>query len=197
MLDLLFGGRAPLFAVPALIGTSFFIVRIAMLMIAGHGDLHADSGSDFDLDHGDASDDAFKVLSIQAISAFLMGFGWAGLGAYRGWGLPVWASLPVGLVGGSAMMWLLAKMFRFIMGMQVSGTVHTTWALEEKGTVYSRVPEHRSGKGEVRVVLNERMRYLQAVTDGEAIETSTVVRITEINEDNNTVTVVPLESLES
>jgi hypothetical protein len=87
-------------------------------------------------------------------------------------------------------------MFRFIMGMQVSGTVHITWALEEQGTVYSRIPPHRTGRGEVRVVLDERLRYLQAVTDGEAIETSAVVRITEVNEDN-TVTVVPLESLES
>lgn len=194
MQDLLFAEQAPLFAVPAVIGTAFFVIRIALLLLAGHGDLHADSGSDFDLDHGD-SEGAFTVLSIQAISAFLMGFGWAGLGAYRGWGLPVFLSLPVALAGGGAMMWLLARMFRFIMGMQVSGTVNVAWALEEHGTVYSLIPAARSGRGQVRVVLSERLRYLQAVTDGDAIATGTQVRITEINEDNS-VTVIPLGSIE-
>lgn len=194
MQDLLFAEGAPLFAVPALIGTAFFMIRVGLLLVGGHGDLHADSGSDFDLDHGDSSD-AFKVLSIQAISAFLMGFGWAGLGSYRGWGLPVILSVPVGLAGGGAMMWLLARMFRFIMGMQVSGTVDTAWALEEEGTVYTQIPAARAGRGEVRVVINERLRYLQAVTDGDAIETATQVRITEINEDNS-VTVVPLSPTE-
>ena len=33
-----------------------------------------------------ASTYAFKVLSVQAIAAFLMGFGWGGLGAFRGGG---------------------------------------------------------------------------------------------------------------
>jgi hypothetical protein len=194
MQDLLFGDGAPLFAVPALIGSAFFVIRVVLLLVAGHGDLHADSGSDFDLDHGD-SGDAFKVLSIQAVSAFLMGFGWAGLGAYRGWGLPSLLSLPVALAGGTAMMWLLARMFRFIMGMQVSGNVSTAWALEEEGTAYTRIPAGRSGKGQVRVVINERLRYLHAVTDGDAIETATRVRITEVNEDNS-VTVVALRSIE-
>ena len=92
-------------------------------------------------------------------------------------------------------MWLLARMFRFIMGMQVSGNVSTAWALEEVGTAYTHIPGGRSGRGQIRVVINERLRYLQAVTDGDAIDTATRVRVTEINEDNS-VTVVALPSIE-
>ena len=190
--ELFFGDLAPWFSVPALAGTLFFLLRMAMSLVGGDGD---DGGLDVDIDHGDIGHDhssgAFKFLSIQAISAFAMGFGWGGLAAYRGTGIPALLSVPVGIAFGSFMMWLLARLLRWITRMQASGTIGIGAALDEEGTVYATVPGERAGRGTVRVVLDQRMRYYPAVTDGPALPTATPIRVVGINEDN-TLTVASL-----
>lgn len=193
MSDLLFGGHAVWFGVPAVVGTLFFLFRLIMMLVVGaaHGDgLHMD-GDAFDLDHGDSSG-AFKVLSVQAVAAFLMGFGWGGLGAYRGWGLPALLSVPVGLALGGFMMWLLGKLLAWINRMQSSGTLSIATALDEEGSVYVTVPARRSGRGSVRVVVDDRMQYYPAVTDGAALPPGTRILVVEVNLDN-TLTVEPVD----
>lgn len=189
MLDLLFGGSAALFGVPAVIGTLFFLGRLVLMLVGGVDDVHHDFA--MDLDHpGDVdtghtdSSTAFKILSLQAISAFLMGFGWGGLGVVRGWGLPVIAGLAVGVVSGGAMTWTLGKLLTWIARMQSSGTVAMESALYEEGIVYITVPGARAGRGSVRVVVDDRMQYYPAVTDGAALLPPTPVRITGVNEDH-------------
>jgi len=191
-MDILFGGNAALFGVTAVIGTLFFLGRTVLMLVAGDADMHHDLGFDADVGHADGSDlgdhtdssTAFKILSIQAIAAFLMGFGWGGLGVVRGWGMPVLAGIGVGVVTGSGMMWILGKLLAWIARMQSSGTLSMESALFEEGVVYVTVPERRLGRGEVRVVVNDRMQYYPAVTDGAALDSQTTVRITAINEDH-------------
>ena len=185
--ELFFSDNAAWFSVPALAGTFFFMGRMALSLIGGHdGGLDADHG---DLGH-DHSSGAFKFLSLQAISALAMGFGWGGLGAYRGTGLPALIAVPVGLAIGLGMMWMLGWLLAWIARMQVSGTVGIAGALDEEGVVYTDIPARRAGRGTVRLVISDRMRYYQAVTDGEALTTSTAVRVVGINDDN-TLTVAP------
>jgi hypothetical protein len=201
MLDLLLGGNAVWFGVPALIGTLFFAGRVVMMLVGG-GELHADAGSadlgggdlgggdlggggagGADVHHADSSE-SFKILSIQAIAAFLMGFGWTGLGVMRGWGLPAIVGAGAGLVGGGAMMWTLGRLLRWIVRLQSSGTLPFEAALYEEGVVYVTVPAGRQGRGTVRLVVSERLLFQPAVTDGEALATGTPVKITAINEDH-------------
>src|SRR5689334_25043112 len=98
-LDALLTGPALWFGVPALIGTALFLLRTVMILAGGHhgGDFH--SGADFhgaghsadhsvDHDHDKQSAGAFKALSLQTITAFAMGFGWAGLAALNGFHKP-------------------------------------------------------------------------------------------------------------
>jgi len=190
MLDILLGGNAALFGVPALLGTLFFVGRLVLMLVAGDGDLHQDVGIHVDAGHtGDASghtdsSTAFKVLSLQVIAAFLMGFGWGGLGVVRGWGMPVLAGIGVGVVTGSGMAWILGKLLLWIARMQSSGTQSMETALYEEGVVYVGIPAQRHGRGVVRVVVDERMQYYPAVTDGAALDTQAPVRITAINDDH-------------
>jgi len=190
-MDLFFGGNAALFGVTAVIGTLFFLGRTILMLVAGDLDTHHDLGFDSGHagggadtgDHPD-SDTSFKILSIQAIAAFLMGFGWGGLTAVRGWGLPWLVGVGVGLATGTAMTWLLAKMLRWIARMQSSGSLPMEAALYEEGIVYVTVPERRLGRGVVRVVVDERLQYYPAVTDGDLLQTQTAVRITSVNDDH-------------
>jgi hypothetical protein len=188
-MEILFGGNAALFGVTAVLGTLFFLGRTTLMLVGGDTDLHHDVSFDAaghaggDLDHPDSSA-AFKILSVQAIAAFLMGFGWGGLGMVRGWGMPFLAGVGVGIVTGSAMAWTLGKLLLWINRMQSSGTLPFESALFEQGVVYVTIPAARGGRGVVRVVVNDRMQYYPAVTDGDALASQAAVRVTAVNEDH-------------
>jgi len=190
MNELFFGSGALWFGVPALVGTAFFLGRMALMAVGGDADGFdgADGLGDGDVALDD-SGDAFEVLSLQTIAAFMMGFGWGGLGAFRGSGLPLVVAVPVGVVFGILMVWLLARVLRFVMGLQSSGTMPLYHTLEATGTVYAQIPAAGEGTGEVRVVVGDRERYVFATTAGEALPRNTEVRIVRVDEQANRVEV--------
>ncbi len=194
-MDLFFAGPAAWFAIPAFIGSFFFLLRLVLMFVGGDGDMDADLDVDGDIhvdgdmgDHTDSST-AFKVLSVQTIAAFLMGFGWGGLGGFRGAGWDVVSSTVFGIVAGAGMVWLLGKLLKIVYRFQSSGTIGIDAALGVEGSVYIAVPARRQGKGRVRLVIDNRERFYNAVTDHEAIESHAQVRVTEVNDDN-TITVM-------
>ncbi len=209
MQELILGPVAIWFGVPALVGTVFFSLRMALMLIGGADadagfdvDVNFDVDVDFDVDVGDVdamsetggdpgdSTQAFKALSVQAIAAFVMGFGWAGLGALSGLGWGLYVSIAVAMLGGSGMVWFLGKLLRFVYGLQSSGTVAMYQALESEGTVYARIPAAAAGVGRVRVVIGNRERYYKAITDGDALPRDAKIRVVDINDEDNSVKVV-------
>lgn len=192
MQELFFGPVVTWFTVPALLGTAFFLIRTVSMFVGGDSGMDADFDVDVDLDTGpdvdvdvDDSSHSFKILSLQAISSFFMGFGWGGLGAYRGGGWPLGTSAAFAVLSGVAMVWLLAKMLAWVHRLQSSGNVPMYHALEAEGTVYSSVPAQGSGMGRVRVVIDDREIYYRAVTDGEELSRSQKVRVVAVNDDNS------------
>ena len=130
MLDALFANGAWIFSVPALLGTGIFLIKLVMMLIGGSDDLDlggdassADAGhvhdvgmdgSHGDAHHGHAHNALMAVASVQGVSAFAMGFGWAGLGALNGmkWGMA--ASMGVGVLGGVGMAALFVLLLALI-----------------------------------------------------------------------------------
>ncbi len=211
MLELILGPVAIWFGVPALVGTSFFTLRMALMLVGGadvDADFDVDVDVDFDVDvdvdvdagdvdvasdaGGDTGDStqAFQFLSVQAIAAFVMGFGWGGLGAWSGAGWPLPVTIAFAILCGGGMVWLLGKLLGFVYGLQSSGTVAMYHALESEGTVYARIPAGSEGMGRVRVVIGDRERYYKAITDGDALPRDAKIRVVEINDDDNSVKVV-------
>lgn len=196
-MDLLFGHGAAWFGVPAVLGTVFFLIRLSLMLVGGDGDMDADSDmdlhADVDMDlHADAdthhaadSSGAFQILSFQTIATFLMGFGWAGLGGFKGAGWSAGWSVLFGVGAGSGLVWLLAKLLKLVYGFQSSGTVSIKDALGTEGQVYVTIPAARAGRGQVRLVIGDRQRYFNAVTDESAIESKTRVKIIAVNDDNS------------
>jgi membrane protein implicated in regulation of membrane protease activity len=186
MSEFFFGGSAGLFTAAALIGTLFFLIRLGLMLTAGSDMSDVDHGGDLhvDADHPDSTQ-AFKVLSIQTVSAFLMGFGWGGLGALRGAGWSITTSLTFGLAVGGGMVWLLGKLLELMTHLQSSGNIRTEQALDREGTVYASIPAVGHGRGQVRIVIDDRERFYYAVSDDDALDTSTRVRVVRVNDDNS------------
>ena len=192
MLDDLFSGNMLFFSIPAIAGTFFFIIRMVM-MFAGLGDHHG--GGDMDMHAGDVgadpaadphdSTEVFKVLSIQSIVAFMMGFGWGGLGGLkrRRVGIPDLARLSA-LIGGIAMVWLLTWLLKLVHDLQSTGTVSIQSAIDAEGDVYVTVPQRGGGMGQVRVIISDRQRIYNAISEDQPLPTNTRIRVTRVNEDN-------------
>ena len=196
MVDFFFAGSAPWFTVPAAIGTLFFVVRLCLMLLGSDGDLHLDAGGGDGggglgghgpADHHADSDNTFKVLSIQSVTAFLMGFGWAGLGGLRGsgWGIP--QSIAVGIVGGIAMVWLLGWLMKAVYDLQSHGNIDIASLVGLEGEVYVTIPggakESPGRLGRVRVVVDERQRFYSALSTGPEIPRNARVRVIEVTGD--------------
>lgn len=195
MLGGLFQQETLFFTIPALLGTGVFLVRLGLMAIGGVADgvdgvdLDVDLDVDADVDLGvdvEAGDSthAFELLSVQSIAAFLMGFGWGGVGGLLGfdWSFPM--SLLLGAGFGAGMVWLLGLLMKAMYDLQSSGNVRIQDTVGSEGTVYANVPAKGAGRGQVRVVVNEQARIYNAVSDGDAIVTSSNVRIVRANEDH-------------
>lgn len=189
MADFLFTNGAGWFAVPALIGSAVFLISVTLMLVGGHiGAGHAGGFDNVDFHAGDPghsdSSEAFKILSVQGVAAFLMGFGWGGLGALKGTGWPWPASAIIALACGVAMVWLLAALFNSIRALQSSGTIAIDAAAGREGEVYATVPAAGKGRGQVRVTIDDRQRIYNAVGEDGDLPTGTRVRVTRVNQDN-------------
>ena len=202
MFDQLFQGDALWFSVPALLGTAVFVIRLGLMMLGGdHGD--GGDGGDFgDADTGDISleghdldghdsESAFAILSIQTVSVFMMGFGWAGLGCLFGAGWPLSAGIGLGFLAGVAMIWILTRTLGAVRTLESSGNVRIQSALGLEGDVYARIPAAGEGRGQVRLIIDQRQRIYNAISRTGEVNSQTRVRVVWVNDDN-TLTVEPV-----
>ena len=192
VLDMFFSQETIWFGLPALGGTALFIIRI-IFMFSGFFDFDVDAELDInaDIDHTGVLDPdaAFKLLSLQSIAAFAMGFGWGGIGAMFGAGWELTGSLFAGLFVGAVFVWLLGWLMKVVYGLQSSGNVNIDDTIGHTGEVYVTIPAKGQGTGQVRMTIRDRQRIYKAMTEGEEIASQTRVRVTRISDDR-TLTVV-------
>ncbi|MCA9293852.1 MAG: hypothetical protein KDA20_08565 [Phycisphaerales bacterium] len=184
MLDGLFANGAAWFTVPAIIGTGYLL--ITLLMDIGDADV------DFDVDGGNVGHHSgdIRFLSIQSISAFLMGGGWLGLSALKLTEMGFVGASGVAVLAGVAMAWLFTSITRKLLKLQASGNVNIKDAMGLHGQVYIQIPRHNGGSGRVSLVISGRKREFDAVQLGEApLASNTSVRVTHVDVQTNTLTV--------
>jgi hypothetical protein len=198
MLDMLLSGPAIWFGVPALVGSALFLIRMILMLAGGHHgvelhahDLPADHHGSIDHHNDENPALAFRVLSLQTITAFAMGFGWAGLAALNGFHKPMFTSTLMAILGGVAMVWVLMLLLKAVSDLQSSGSIPLDAAVGCEGDVYANVPAKGQGMGQVRVVVSDRMRIYNAQSADEAVPTASKIRVLAVNEDN-TLTIIPI-----
>jgi membrane protein implicated in regulation of membrane protease activity len=180
-MDTLFGGPAPWFTAPALLGTGFLLVQLVM----------GEIGGDLDADIDDPGSDA-RWLSLQTVSAFFVGFGWLGLAALRLFDLGFGAAALIGTVAGFGVAWMMVWATGRLMGLESDANLSLDEAVGLEGSVTILIPPAGGGSGRVTVVVHESQHDLPASQHGDLpIHTHARVRVTRADDASGTVTVEP------
>jgi membrane protein implicated in regulation of membrane protease activity len=178
-------GVQTLFATCAVIGGILLVFRmIAMFAGLDHGgaDLHAGGDADAGAHHG--TDWAFKIFTVQSLSAFLTLFGLVGLLLHPEFGTPVaiGGGFAAGVVAAQATEFLV----RAMLSLQSTGSLTLADAVGAEGTVYLTVDPQTGGK--VQVTVGGRLREYEAVSiSGERLETGAPIRV--VKADGNALVV--------
>lgn len=188
-------GLEKFFLVSAIIGGVFFIIRLVLQFVGGHGgdgafDGHFDIGntdvdagtevhSGYGEGHVDDTDISFKVLSFQGLTSFFMMFGLVGLALYRQSGWDPAQSIAGATMAGLATVWLLKWIFNAARNLQSSGNIKLENAIGKDGTVYLTIPP--KGTGKVQVKVQNHLKIFDAVTEGDLpIKTGQQVQVLRI-----------------
>jgi membrane protein implicated in regulation of membrane protease activity len=172
-------GVQTLFAVCAVVGGLLLVFR----MIAMFAGIH-DPGGDLGSGGHDGTDWAFKIFTIQSMSAFLTLFGLVGLTLHPEFGTAV--ALGGGVMAGVVAAQATEFLVRATLSLQSSGSVTLADAIGAEGTVYLTVEPTTGGK--VQVTVSGRLREYEAVSvDGERLETGAPIEV--VNADGNALVV--------
>ncbi|MDP1660419.1 MAG: hypothetical protein Q8L55_00760 [Phycisphaerales bacterium] len=187
MLNELFQSPALWFTVPALLGTGIFLLKLLLIMVGldHHGDADGLDGGHGH--HGGDASGAFKLVSVQTTFGFIMGFGWGGLVCLKAFEWSPALSVLGGLVSGSAFGFLVALLLHAVKKMESSGNVNMASAVGHEADVYANIPAKGEGRGQVRVVIGNRERIVQATSDGPALKTGSRVKVVHTHTDNSII----------
>lgn len=186
----LIGAQALWFSVPAIAGTTYFLLHLLLGQLGG--DVDMDTDFDIDAPDGDAGGE-FRVLSLQTLSAFAMASGWMGLATLNFTGAGMAGAAVVAVLSGIGVAWFLMFLLRSLFKLQSSGTLDLSSAIGKTGRVYILIPPMGEGRGKVQLVVQGRQAVLNAVQSGsEPIASRTPVRVVEADKARN-VLIVEIE----
>ncbi|MBE6680349.1 MAG: hypothetical protein E7598_07505, partial [Ruminococcaceae bacterium] len=112
-------------------------------MDIGNADGEIDDGVFGDDDVFDVNDaaglDGLRIFTVRGIIAFFVVFGWTGV-AMNSSGAPIFATIPVSVVSGFAMMVLVAFLLRAVMKLRSDGNTDNRNAIGTAGKVHLTIP---------------------------------------------------------
>ena len=166
------------YAVMAIIGTLFFVLRLLLALFFGGdgGDVDGDLA-----DHG--GDGGFSLFSLLSILAFFMGAGWMGLTCRIDWNLGSFVSAAAATGFGFTLMLMASGMMAFARKLSRTVEYDLQTAVGKVANVYMTVPAKGEGGGQVQVSVSGRLMTLTAVSAGPALPAFTSAKVVEVRDD--------------
>ena len=173
----------------AVIFSILFLLQLvsSILGIDVDSDFEIDVDTDFDgsIDsdgHFDI-DPEFTLFSVRSIIAFFTFFGWVGVITLSG-GMDIKLAIFVSFISGVIALVFVAFILYQLVQLAEEGTVDIEDVLGKYGKVYIPIPPNREGIGFVTVDIGNKIMELRSVTDGERLDTGTIIYIFKILDDN-------------
>ena len=165
------------FWVTAILGSGLCAIQMLLAFLGGDAE---DGDTDFDTN--------FKWLSKQALTGFLMMFGWAGLTCRKEFAMSGMASAAIGVLAGIVAIIVTGIIFKMARKLRSPGTVfRLADAIGKEAQVYQRIP--KGGMGRIMISLQNITHEVDAVSEQE-IESFALVQVVE-KIDEKTVLVIP------
>lgn len=142
-----------------------------------------------DVDHPDvpAHSSGLGMISFRTVLAFMVGFGWSGGLAIES-GLSILPALVLAVLAGAIFMVVVYWLMKAIYKLSDSGNVDFRNAVGRTGNVYFPIPAKGQGVGQVQVTVQDRLREIAAVTDGDdELKTGTSIRVVKVLGDGTLV----------
>ena len=175
-----------IYLIMALIGTTFFIIRLALaLFFGGDGDVDGDLA-----DVG--GDGAFNMFSILSILAFFMGAGWMGLTCRIDWELNSMVSAAASAGFGLVLMMMASGLMAFARKLNRAVEYDVNTAIGKTANVYMSIPMKGDGKGKIQVAVSGRLKTMDAVSIGPPIKEFSSVTVISVRDDG-TFIVEPMD----
>src|SRR5579872_2732155 len=148
----------------ALAGSGMFLIQFLLYFV----------GADAE---DDSSSQNFKWISKQAITGFLMMFGWVGLACTKELDLTPLASTALAIAAGIVAMIITAAIFNLARKLRSTGTVFRLQdAVGKEASVYQRIP--KGGSGKISLSLHDMTHEIDAISlNGEEVHSFTQVQI--------------------
>ncbi|WP_084241223.1 serine protease [Pedobacter africanus] len=150
-----------------------FAIQTVMTFIGIDSADGIDADFDGNLDHADAP---FQLFSFRNLINFLLGLSWTGISFFRVIdNKPLLIALSVAV--GIGFILLFFVIIRQIQKLAEDNTFKIESTLDKSGSVYLRIPANRSGNGKIHVSIHGSFKELDAITDGELLESGATIRI--------------------
>ncbi len=172
-------GDLQIFYAIGFISSFFLLLQLAMLAF----------GIGTDIDVGD-DDSGSGFLSVRSLVAFAFTFGWTGvLMKQADRSTPV--AVGIAIVAGFAVFIAVGFMWRWFGKLGESGSIDYQSAMGANGTVYLTVAANRAKPGKVEVMVQGRLRVVNALTESdESLPAQTAITVIGVV-DPSTVLVAP------
>jgi len=161
----------------AVIGSIVLAIVFLLTFLGGDADTDIDADTEFEMHDGDVG---FQFFTFKNVVAFITIFGWSGLSCLKG-GLSTGATLFISTIAGLLMMVATGYLFFFMHKLAENGAMRIENAIGQVGEVYIPIGANRSKLGKVHLTVQETLRELNALTDGnEELKSGTVVKIVDV-----------------
>lgn len=154
-------------------------VSIIFVIINGLPLFNLDS-IDTDVEHLDSPSD---LLSFRNILNFLLGFSWGGIAFYSSVSSK-WLLFLVAIIIGLIFFYTFKYIIQQFLRLQEDNTFKIQDTIGRKGETYLRIPPNRTGMGKVHLLLDGRVKELDAMTDSETIPTGSEIMVLNISDDH-------------
>lgn len=165
----------------ALSGSGLFLIQLVLYFMGADAE---------DADEGSSQN--FKWLSKQAITGFLMMFGWVGLACKKELGYSPPTATLMAIAAGAVAMIISGAIFNLSRKLRSTGTVfRLDEAIGKEASVYQRIP--KGGAGKISISLQDITHEIDAISlNGEEVGSFTQVQIIK-KADEKTLVVTPIK----
>ena len=161
----------------AIVASAVFIIQSIMTFVGMDSETNFDGDFDGDMSADGAGESTpFQLFTFRNLINFMLGFSWTAI-ALRASTESTSLMLVGGVVVGVLLVCAVMYLFKWMSGMQQSGTIEPEALVGCKGSVYLTIPAGRTGEGKVQITVRSAIREYNAMTDGDRLPNEAPIRV--------------------